>query len=264
MHKEITIHTLDASLSSSLEWEIPENAPEYWALDFGWEKKPLSIFDEAHFRNYELAVQEFSKLIQEPAKVIFAKANSPFSELIAPSERREIGYAEYLEDNGASEEPLFYELYCTDLFSEYLHKLAAGLPDETMPYLWNLPPINSTPENALLLCKRRFAHFALEVAFEGNIGVSLPKDPLFNPESYLSLFTYLKGNGLSFQCIPEEQLNDFWDGLDHLIVDPETMSETGLRMLFGFEAAGGGVVSMRGAVKGCNATLLQEWQNPRV
>ncbi|CDR33824.1 hypothetical protein [Criblamydia sequanensis] len=49
----------------------------------------------------------------------------------------------------------------------------------------------------------------------------------------------------SFRLISEEHLITEWKGLDKLIVDPAMLSKEGFRMLQGFSAAGGSILTLR-------------------
>lgn len=262
MQQSVNIIRLDGSLSSSLEWQNPGEAPDFWYLDFGWEKTPFAPFNTAHLSSYQLAVQELGPKLPAGSKVILAKVAASFGSLFASSERLEMGYHEFLEHQGLLPHPRFFELYAAHLLSDYLHRLAALLPEETTPYLEvELSLDDSFADQVLLLCRRRFAHFQFRFSHAplpsgGKIGISLPADRLFQPTLYAPLFSLLTERGVAFHALPEERLNDHWDGIDHLIIDPETMSETGKRMLHGFEAAGGEIVTMGREIGGFAATPL--------
>jgi len=267
MQQSINIIRLDASLSSCLEWEEQAEVPDFWEFDFGWEKTPFSPFCEGAFAAYQLSVEEYGKKLSTGAKVILGTYRSTFKEFFQPSERLEIGYQEFLDHYRVKQAPHLFELYCTNLLSDYLHRLAALLPEDAIPYLHIDVADDHLAERVLLFCARRFAHFQFFfsnhllpiIPSDGPIGVSLPADHLFKSEKYIPLLKALADKGLSFHCIPEEMLNDFWDGIDHLIIDPETMSETGERMLCGFEAAGGEIVTMGGDIGSFQTVSFEEY-----
>lgn len=212
--------TLDASPSSDLDWDLSEEGPYH--LDFGWQNKPLNPHNPAHFNACMLAVEEFAKKAPEAGEVVLLASNGEFHKLL---------------------EGDFDPLFAAQLMSEYLHRLASALPEEAIPTL--LLTINETQdfgEMVIRLCRRRFEHFQLKftdrvipVEGEARVAVALPSDEMYDPAHFNALFSSLEG----FICIPEELLNEHWDGLDQIIVDPDLMSDTGRRMLLGFEAAGG-------------------------
>jgi len=206
----MNLTTLDASPSSDLDWEEISRDGIFF-LDFGG----IDLFDEAKQNANLLAVEEFSKCFPSAKEVILAKTDGKLEKL--------------------------------DVFSEYLHLLAAQLSDETVPIL-----LCEIEEEALLedlvlaLCRRRFEHFKLvfskkRIPIEGDekIVISIPQDAKYDPEVFKEIFSAVLE---PFKCIPEEHLNEHWDGVDVLIVEPDSLGEMGKRMLLGFEAAGGKVV----------------------
>jgi hypothetical protein len=54
----------------------------------------------------------------------------------------------------------------------------------------------------------------------------------------------LKEQNVSFRILSENFIINQWDGLDILIVDPQTLSSSGIRKLQGFCAAGGMIVAL--------------------
>ncbi len=237
------LKTLKAHPSSDLDWEIDPEQEVTWHLDFGW--TVLDPFDEALFNANFLAVEEFAKRVPKAKKVVLAICDGQFADFIQV------------------DEPM--NLYCVELFSEYLHRLASVLPDETIAEVRvDISKKQNFAEMMLLFCRRRFEHFSLEFSnihlpIEGDqkIAVSLPQDEKYDIEIFQKLFTDL--SDYSFKCIPEELLNEHWEGVDYLIVDPESMGDIGRRMLYGFEAAGGTIISTRGSLGFTNETSLEDF-----
>lgn len=241
--------SLDASPSSNLEWDISKSGEFF--LDFNFSL--FDPFDEAEFFARFLAVEEFSKRFPEAKKVILAKMDGNFSLRCKPSERLEQVLAE---------QTINKETVCADLFSQYLHRLASGLRDECQPFLLcEIGPEKKMEDLVLLFCRRRFEHFAFhfterKIPIEGEqkIIISIPQDDKYDPFTFKNLFNALSG----YKCIPEEHLNEHWDGVDVLIVQSETLGEIGERMLLGFEAAGGKVVYAKRGAKPIDLALLSE------
>lgn len=225
--------TLPADPSSNLDWEI--SADGLYFLDFGWKK--LDPFDLATFNSNLLAVQEFAKRFPNAKRVVLARTDGHFSKFLAPSEKME---------ERSLESGLKHEIFCAELFSQYLHRLASALPDETEPVvLVDIANKDQFAEMVLLFCKRRFEHFqlmfsAISLPIEGEAStiVSLPQDQKYDPEIFGPIFSSLE----NFKCIPEELLNEHWDEVDSIIVDEQSLGPMGKRMLNGFEAAGGEIL----------------------
>ena len=229
---------LPAHPGHDLDWDIDAKNETVYHLDFGWEK--LDPFNEALLNANLLAVEEFVKKCPAACQVVLAHVNGDFGSFLASSELLEARF---------QESSLHFEVFCAQLASDYLHRLASALPDEMEPViLVDLKAELSFSKAVLLLCKRRFEHFQLKflnkfLPLEGDaaIMVSLPLDRRYCIETMEHIFSSLEGK--KFKCIPEELLNEHWEGVDTLIVDPASLSEVGKRMLVGFEAAGGEIRS---------------------
>jgi len=246
--------TLAADPSSNLDWNIEDDRKGIWHLDFGW--KNLDPYNTTLFNSYMLALDTFAKRFPNAQKVVLACTNGRFSEIFSSSERI---------DETFKESGLEYELFCAKLFSEYLHRLASALPEDAEPTLLvDIVDKENFAELVLLFCKRRFEHFVLlfpnivlPIEGEAPIAISLPQDELYNPQTFVELFQKLQGR--QFKCIPEELLNEHWVGVDYLIVDPESLGPSGKRMLYGFEAAGGQIISTRGPLGFAIETSFEEF-----
>lgn len=241
----MNIIQLDAALTSDLSWEISQEKNQtFWHLDFGWEKTLLEPFNSAHFNGYLLALEEFVRRAPFAPKIILARNDGHFKKLFASSE---------LLETRCKESGLKEEIFFAELFSEYLHRLISVLPEEVLPYiLFDISSEQNFAAMVIQLCARRFEHFHflfsdLEIPVQGSafVGIALPQDDLYQAEMFAPVFSKLEKENISYKCIPEELLNEYWDGLEHLIVHPNLLSETGKRMLCGFEAAGGEVLSMK-------------------
>ncbi len=222
----------DASFASDLSWEIDPDPEGKYTLDFGWNK--INPLDEAAFHRDYFAVEAFSKAFPDAQQVVMAHLDGDFASLIEPTETLELQ---------REEEGLPLQIFCAQLFSDYLHRLASALPEEAIPAVVVDPKKGSDRALLILLfSRRRFEHF--QVLFEGDplpiegeasTVISLPQDDRFDPSFFGSL---LQGEG-SVKCIPEEFLNEHWDEVSEIVYDPQTLGELGERMLLGFEAAGG-------------------------
>lgn len=230
--------TLCAKPSSDLDWPKKEDPGGIYYLDFGWNQ--INPYNPAHLSSRQLAVEEFAKQFPSAKKVLFAISSGQFQNIFE--------FSEAMEEK-AKESPQNYELFCVELFSEYLHRLASLLPEEMTPFVFfDLPKEASFSKLALFLCKRRFEHLQLEfsdqvIPIEGNAStiISLPQDFLYDSEVFEKIFSQIQR---PFKCIPEELLNEHWDGVDQVFFHKPTLGDIGQRMLYGFEAAGGEVIEI--------------------
>lgn len=246
--------TLAADPTSNLDWEIDTEQKGIFYLDFGW--KILNPFDSATFNSHMLAVEEFARRFPHAKKVVLARTDGEFSKLLSPTEKMEAR---------SEESGLEHELFCAGLFSEYLHRLASALPEETIPMIIvDIAGKEKIANLMLLFCKRRFEHFqlifsniSLPIEGEANVIISLPQDQKYRA----SIFAPLLSELTDYKCIPEELLNEHWDEVDAIVVDPESLGPAGRRMLCGFDAAGGLIVSTRGPLDFANETSLDEFRS---
>jgi len=228
----------DASPLSDLAWDPSPDSDGTYEIDFGF--KAIDPFDLATFNQHLLAVEEFAKTFPEAGRVVMARLDGDFASLITQNET----FEQQLEESG-----LGLDLFCVQLFSDYLHHLASALPDSAEPaVVVSLKEGLDRAAMILTFCKRRFEHFTL--LFEGESlpisgtqerVVSLPQDDRFDAAFFSE---FLKGL-VSYKCIPEELLNEHWDEAAEIIYDSETIGDLGNRMLLGFEAAGGVIKKAR-------------------
>lgn len=224
--------SLDASPSSDLKWET-ESAGTYF-LDFHFED--LDPFDQGQFHAHLFAVEEFTRQFPHAKQVALAKVGGKFWPLLKKSAQME----EMIHENKVDR-----EIFSAQLFSEYLHRLASALPEETTPLLLcDIPEEEKIEHLVMPFCRRRFEHFSLcflqkTIPIEGDapLIVVLPQDTEYRPAVFSQIFESFRKE--KFKCIPEELLNEHWDGVDLLVVEPSSLGKMGQRMLCGFEAAGG-------------------------
>lgn len=174
-------------------------------------------------------------------------------------------------------------LFCRDAAAEYLELLARRLPDLIQcavlldgtgvddPLLLAQLTINERYPSLSVAVKQAHTsdwQFAWdgtghELAMIGrqaacmpqdeavSIGVCLPQVACRRPSDYCGLrevLADLHRRQKPFRVVAESRLTTEWDGLDYLIVAPQSLSAQGHRKLRGFCAAGGTVVSLGGPV----------------
>lgn len=182
-------------------------------------------------------------------------------------------------DEKGTEIPFCLELDSVELFSQYLHRLISFFPDSLPAFVLIDMSISSHAKNALLFSRRRFPHIHIAVRgsnlpisgmrwetggpFTGWIGTEGPINPLLMLDKiphqavclpydqywdtqFLScldsLLSHLIVSATPFRLICEEKLTEEWNGVDQLILFPDTLTSHGKRMVQGFCAAGGEVI----------------------
>jgi hypothetical protein len=212
---------LDASLSSDLKWEVASEAPHIlWELNFQIEQINL-----AHLSSHQLAVKCFVESIWEK------------------HQETTLGVVLY---RGKVPVPALEE------FAEYLHHLAAYLPDEVPPFA-----LFDCVGDPLKFSKEIFPH--IHLGFRSGLIGAIKWDETLIPLRYdgsLGVVLPLRERGLQFdvldEClanldrpcrlIAEPYITEEWDELDTLLIFPDHISTWGMRMVQGFEAAGGKVI----------------------
>lgn len=276
------IISLPTAPKDEWNWDsiIPnEDEKILWQLDFGWNTQPLNIWDTAAFQSHLLAVEECVKTLQKkfPAKkqsLSFFSLEDTFSKYLAINERLETSYEEFLALR--TPEPFLFEIFCANLFSEYLHRLASVLPNEfNSSIVVENSPFSNKAFLAQLFCPRRFAHFKqihfVKKIFPKNshpiIGIVIPQDNLVNADIFDQLdniVNILEQNKQKFSFIPEELLNESWEGIEYLILMKSSLSSQGMRMLYGFIAAEGQIVTSDEKVGFENEISLDEFYRKKL
>ena len=215
---------LPATLASDLDWTSQrEEALSIedeilWEFDFG-----RMTFDRGAFHAYVLAIEQFSaglwKEFSSRSKgiVLYRGSLGIINQIMTASE----------------------EVEAATLFGDFLHRLASFLPDDVAIFcLFEKTPFNRG-RSAQLMSKERFLHLRLELEENRSpVGILLPPDELCTPLVLKKLEQCMELAG-PHRMIPEQRLNEMWDGLDLLYVIEEAVSAQGKRHLKGFEAAGG-------------------------
>ena len=214
---------LDGSLASDLKWEIQECPPNtLWELDF-----QIQALIPAHLASHQLAVKVFAKSLWEKFQ------------------KESLGVILY-----KGEVPPFP----LDAFADYLHLLAAYLPDELPAFA-----LFNTRGDPLLFSKELFPHIHLGFSHppygalqwgerlkpqwsDGKIGVVLP--PQEKGVSFTEIESLLPMPITQYRLIAESFLTEEWDELEEILIFPKWISSMGRRMVQGFEATGGKVTQL--------------------
>jgi hypothetical protein len=295
---------LPALLKDDLDWsKEKEMAKElslagkylFWELDLGLSSFQFSPEDTASFYAFSLVIEEFCKQLwpifenRTFGVSIYRGFFDPMRSF--PIARWEAGFCQWALERGLKQQTIpqsdralyYYELYCAQALSEYLHRLVSFLPDAAMPFaLIDISAIASAAWASQFFSKARFEHLNLVIRgakapFSGicweegheaqgwlgsssnshnligpgitapAIGVLLPEDDKIDAlliQRLDSLLFDLMKKGVAFRVVSEEKLTEQWDGLDKLIVFSSALSTQGKRKLLGFLAAGGEVATI--------------------
>jgi hypothetical protein len=248
-----------------------------WEIDFQFQLHKLPPFDTSAFFAYARALEEFVKwscLFSEQTFGVclyrggidfFSFFDHRWEEMFFEwlDELVQAAYAGHELKNSLQQKKEgewihtdlgqhYFHLFAADTFAAYLHRLASFLPDGTVPFaFFDARTLDSPAYTAQLFSKERFKHLYLgvndwEFSFvDGEIpalAICLPSDPYCDRRIAAELDRVMKelySKATPFRIICEENLTEEWDGLDQLIIIPESISPRGKRKLQGFAAAGG-------------------------
>ena len=273
---------LDGKMSSELDWKKAISVADsflvnkkkgqklLWVLDLGLFKGlTLPLEDKMQFMAFKLSIKHFMESIWSCYKndsigVCLYEGDFSFRE------------GEFKGEGEATFTHSFLEkLYLRDQALYYLSLLKDYFPAEIELFLsidmgsQNLREF-SLLEEVLFFSKDKFTGYSLlqereEETLEdkhSNFGVCLPGKPLLQWPDFCELEKALaecKKEGKKIRVIPEEQIITDWDGLDYLLCDPAGLTEEGKRMLQGFAAAGGVVVSLGEAIGVYGEEAFSTW-----
>ncbi len=276
---------LPARQSDDLDWSEPlklardllsKNKWILWEFDFGLAEGNLDLEDQTRFYTFSLAIDEFKakvwpEFMVHTFGVSLYKGPADFASRINP-----LHFEEWLSEL-PFQLPFHRELYCTELFAQYLHRLLSFFPDTVNSFVFlDLSNAASLSQTALIYSKKRFEHVHLAIkgsdlpipglrweqsgslggwvgmgdkrGFMGSVptlAVCLPQDGACDADlmdRLESLLQTLIQSGEPFRLICEERLTEEWNEVDLLVVFSDRISPQGKRKLQGFYAAGGETV----------------------
>ncbi len=264
---------LDTSIQSDLKWEGVKKGTD-WFLDFGFNDK-LPLFDQkTPFSSYAIAIDEFLNRFcddecEELNKVYLFRGTLKHACSMVWS----LGFEEDFE-SWKGEHPLtdnLRDFYAIQVFSEYLHRLAAALPDRFEAYVHF--QVSSDDSPSLIAQMTSLEHFPyIKVEVEGHpyfspereelatVGVVFPPLAFAEEQAFVDIDALLEGLNdldLLFRLVPESHLTEEWCGLDDLILFSNYLSPQGERKARGFVAAGGQLVWV-GKVQGLDREVSVE------
>jgi len=269
-----------------------------WELGLGIGSS-FSLDDEPSFLTLKIALEEFSKKIQPFSRqsigVVLYKGKADCSKEFLWTEKQQENFKKWLEDRYSKEERALKNeagleaLFCLDSLLHFLMLFTPYLPDSLPVVLClDLSSVASFYEAADFLHKERFEHFILAVkgakipfaglAWEeggssmGYLGNKTFTEPssaervglLFSrasleEEAFETMVEALNSRGISFRLLYENFATQDWDGLDYIVHATDAISVKTKRILHGFCAAGGRVVSREGMLGMANETSVAEF-----
>lgn len=253
----------------------------FWELDFGLAeglRYPLS--HASQFMSFKLALDHFRNAFwpefgPHTCGISLYRGSLDFTCHFLWDADQEKGFDEWLADRGETEiTGTLRQLFCRDAVVEYLSLLANQLPRELMSCLMlDASGIEDPVQEAYLLSKEHFSCFLCfvkggklpreEFGWEtaagtmGFLGTKMPESELMetpktgiclptqlSPRDYGLIRKTLEGLESSFRLLPESLIAAEWEGLDRIFFPEGKLSRAAERMLIGFSAAGGEIISV--------------------
>ncbi|MCH9624892.1 MAG: hypothetical protein S4CHLAM123_00540 [Chlamydiales bacterium] len=245
--------TLDAQESSLLNWEQDlQRAVLYaqkgyfilWELDL--QVCEGSLEDEGRFKTLQLSVNHFSqtvlpKFLDQTLGVAFFRGELQletrgevldYLKLLAAQLPEEVLCFLYLDTSAMQSAALFFQLINQEAFG-FFHLFLKGPFVEKYPFA--VAQFGWGHSQSVLGCTKSQISLQSRTV---SLGVLLPE--VFELDVMDRLVAELKER--PFRVIPENLLTQEWDGLEHLIVLSNFISNRGQRKLLGFSAASGNII----------------------
>ena len=138
---------LPARLEDELKWadsrvialEANKNGQSiFWEFDFGMGDSQISLDDSGHFLTFATAIDHFMKTLgtefsHSTSGIILYRGDLNFHERLMWSGDLKDYFEEWVQSAPSGlVEPI--QLFCVNLFAEYMHRLASYLSDMFVPY----------------------------------------------------------------------------------------------------------------------------------
>jgi hypothetical protein len=228
------------------EWRLGKKV--VWAIDLGIDPICSSLMNEQLFQERLLAIEAFSRLYARCSPSSLEPEGSYRDEIVAvllaeTSLFRQLSTQDLYEPSIQLDEPFHTYLAAMTLFADYLHRLAAFLP-ETVKVMVSVLE-DSYEGREILLSKERFRHISVGLEESvGAVGCVIPGDSYCDAKTrsrFSKMLHAKKKENIAVRCIPEALLNEEWVGLDTLLFLEGSVTKQGKRMAEGFVASGGKV-----------------------
>lgn len=248
---------INAGLDCDLKWEKERKRAQEaeqkitWVLDLGLDGPYFPIDDPLSFQGLLLGLAQFTETFypefaENTEKIILYKGSWDFSSHFRWNEKQEENFQLWQEERPLVSPREKKRLFCADAFAYYFQMLSHKLPLEA-PLALEFTDMPKEPSVAaeLVISKERFEYFELITNREATSSRAvlfpcLEKSTQNVLDHIETLFQKIPS---PYRVIHESHLTEEWEGVDHLIVLREALSELGFRKLQGFNAAGGTVVT---------------------
>ncbi len=270
------------SVETEIQTALKLGAKLCFELDLGLSSKNARLRDPSWFFSRGIGVSAFEERIYRPYKeqiaaVILYRGTGNFRDAIIKDASLYADFLEWKSDLFGDKEITnhVFWLFSMELFMQYLHRVSACIIDEIpLIALLDLSESLRPSEQAELLSRTFFPYIFPGVKnsciqFDGfgwgasgklgivggkgepcfedkgaSLGVVLPDIGKVPYEIFDKTIHSLEAQGISYRVFPESLMTDSWQGLDQILVFSGSVSREGLRMIQGFIAAEGEVVTI--------------------
>ncbi|MBM3193111.1 MAG: hypothetical protein FJZ59_02620 [Chlamydiae bacterium] len=268
-------------LKTEIDIALKLGAKLSFELDLGFSSKAL-LRDPASFFSRGIAISKFEEEVYKPYKdhisaIILYRGDGFFKESIDKDVSLYTDFLSWKNDLFGDKliDHQMYRIFSMELFMQYLHRVSAVLIDDIpLIALFDLKDCLRPSHQAEILSKSFFpyifpgiknaqiafrgfgwresgflgaighATFQPEEAEERTFGIALPEIGKMAYDLFDETISFLKRHNISYDVFPESLMTESWHGLNHILVFSETLSAEGVRMLRGFNAAGGEVITI--------------------
>ncbi len=270
---------LDGKTNSSLDWshvrkEVEHSeGPIIWDLDLGlFADLKRGLEDQTQFLSLSLSLEYFRDAIWKEFKdrthsVCVYEGSVDFSRNFKWDDKQWANCVHWLHTQGINEwypDRMTFEkhpegmdllrLFCRDTCVEYIQLLANRMPDGLEVSVRLHSGDFTLAQEARLFHGERYERLTvlkenvlIQESPQANIALCLPPMELCRKMHYEGIeeaLHSLTNKKIPYRIIPENHLIMEWDGLDHLLVSPNGLSNPGKRKLQGFQAAGGNIIML--------------------
>ncbi len=270
------------SVETEIETAIKLGAKLCFELDLGLSQKEAYLRDPAKFFSRGIGVSAFEERIYRPYKeqiaaIILYRGTANFRQAIEADTSLYADFLDWKLDLFGNKEVTnhIFWLFSMELFMQYLHRVSACIIDEIpLIALLDLSEVTRPSEQAELLSQTFFPYILPGVKkscihFKGfgwdepgelgsvggkgvaclegrtaTLGVVLPEMGSVPYELFDKTIESLISKKISYRFFPESLMTDSWHELDQILVFSGAVSKEGLRMIQGFVAAEGEVVTI--------------------
>lgn len=287
-------------LKTEIDLALKLGARLAFEIDLGFSANAL-LRDPAGFFSRGIAISKFEEEVYKPYKdqisaIILYRGDAFFKEAICKDASLYADFLSWKTDLFGDELIVdqMYRIFSMELFMQYLPRVSAILIDDIpLVALFDLKDCLRPSYQAEILSKSFFPYIIpgvknARIAFKGfgweepgylgsigkapflppengerTFGVALPEIGKMDYDLFDQTVSFLEKNNISYDVFPESLMTESWHGLNHILVFSETLSSEGIRMLRGFNAAGGEVVTIGESLGLVEETHLEEFVRSR-